>query len=261
MSVKDMVLAPAHELAPADPPTINLAVMFERLAVNPDVPVDKMERLIAMQERILARDAEQKFNAAMSAAQKGMRPVAADMDNQQTKSRYASYAAIDRALRPIYTAHGFGLSFDTGDGAPPDFVRMLCYVTHEAGHARTYHIDMPADGKGAKGGDVMSKTHAAGAAASYGMRYLLKMVFNVAVGEDDDDGNGAQSTAREIKVPHGFEDWWTDLDATADEGLDALTKAWKASTATFRDHVFHANRAAWEALKRKAGAVKPGGAK
>jgi hypothetical protein len=50
---------------------------------------------------------------------------------------------------------------------------------------------MPADEKGAKGGDAMTKTHAAGSAMSYGMRYLLKMIFNVAIGEDDDDGNTA----------------------------------------------------------------------
>ena len=54
---------------------------------------------------------------------------------------------------------------------------------------------MPADGKGAKGGDVMTKTHATGSATSYGMRYLLKMIFNVAVGtEKDDDGNAASNT-------------------------------------------------------------------
>ncbi len=51
---------------------------------------------------------------------------------------------------------------------------------------------MPADGKGAKGGDVMTKTHAAGSAFSYGQRYLLKLIFNVAIG-DDDDGNAAGS--------------------------------------------------------------------
>jgi hypothetical protein len=50
---------------------------------------------------------------------------------------------------------------------------------------------MPADGKGAKGGDVMTKTHAAGSAKSYGKRYILKDVFNVAIGEEDNDGNGA----------------------------------------------------------------------
>ena len=68
-------------------------------------------------------------------------------------------------------------------------MRVLCYVSHSAGHTRTYQCDMPADGKGAKGNDVMTKTHAAGSAASYGMRYLLKMIFNIAIGEDDTDGN------------------------------------------------------------------------
>ena len=66
---------------------------------------------------------------------------------------------------------------------------MLAYVSHVGGHTRRYEAAMPADGKGAKGGDVMTKTHAFGAATSYGMRYLLKMIFNVAIGEYDLDGN------------------------------------------------------------------------
>ena len=50
---------------------------------------------------------------------------------------------------------------------------------------------MPADGKGAKGGDVMTKTHAAGAAVTYGRRYLLGMIFNITTITKDDDGNSA----------------------------------------------------------------------
>ena len=54
---------------------------------------------------------------------------------------------------------------------------------------------MPADGKGAKGGDVMTKTHATGSAMTYGQRYLVKMIFNIAVGADDDGrAAGAQPT-------------------------------------------------------------------
>jgi len=56
---------------------------------------------------------------------------------------------------------------------------------------------MPADGKGAKGGDVMTKTHAAGAAGSYGARYLIKGIFNVAVGDDGLDGNEVRGRAPE----------------------------------------------------------------
>ena len=50
---------------------------------------------------------------------------------------------------------------------------------------------MPADGKGAQGRDVMTRTHATGSAVSYGRRYLLLMIFNIAVGGEDDDGNAA----------------------------------------------------------------------
>jgi hypothetical protein len=172
-----------------DPSRGNILSVIARAAADPSVDIDKLERLLEMQERVIARDAEMAFNIAMNAAQTEMRPIAANASNPQTKSRYATFDKLDRVLRPIYTNHGFSLSFDEGDSPKPDHVRVLCYVSHVSGHTRTYHRDMPADGKGAKGGDVMTKTHAAGAAGSYGARYLLKGIFNVAVGEEDNDGN------------------------------------------------------------------------
>ncbi len=168
----------------------SLMDVISRAASDPAIDVAKLERLMGMYERIQAREAEKEFNAGMVAAQRTMRAIATDASNPQTKSKYASYNALDKVLRPIYTNSGFSLSFDTGEAAE-NYVRVLCYVSHSGGHSRTYHVDMPADGKGAKGGDVMTKTHAAGAAMSYGSRYLLKLIFNVAVGEQDDDGNGA----------------------------------------------------------------------
>lgn len=238
----------------AEPPTINIAAMFERLAANPEIPVDKLQALMDMQRTILREQAEQQFNAAMAQAQAEMRPVAADATNPQTRSRYATYEALDRKLRPIYTRHGFALSFDTAESPMADHIRVLSYVTHGAGHQRTYKVDMPADGKGAKGGDVMTKTHAAGAAMSYGMRYLLKMVFNVAVGEDDDDGNGASRNAH--PAPAGYEEWATDIRAAADNGMAAFEKAWRASKPEFRTHLAKRNAGALSALRelaRKAG--------
>ena len=168
----------------------NILSVIARAAADPNVDIDKLERLLEMQERVIAREAESQFSKAMNAAQAEMRPIAANASNPQTKSRYATYDKLDRVLRPIYTSHGFSLSFDEGDSPKPEHVRVVCYVSHTGGHTRTYHRDMPADGKGAKGGDVMTKTHAAGAAGSYGARYLLKGVFNIAVGDEDSDGNG-----------------------------------------------------------------------
>lgn len=191
------------------------------------VNVEKMERLLVMHQQIAARDAEQHFNAAMSAAQAQMGRVSADAVNPQTRSHYASYAQLDRHLRPIYTAHGFALSFDEGDGAPENHVRVVCYVSHSAGHTRTYRCDMPADGKGARGGDVMTKTHAVGSGKSYGKRYLLKDIFNVAVGEDDDDGNAADGT------PTRAEYWCKKVYATSTRA--DLTKVMKDGRKAFQE--------------------------
>ena len=189
MSEAAVAVRQEQPVAKAEAETTAVISMIERAARDPNVDIDKFERLMRMRDEMESKAAEKQFNIAMKEAQSEMRPVGADAKNDQTKSKYATYAKLDSALRPIYTKHGFSLSFDEEDSPKPDHIRVLCYVSHEAGFTRTYRKDMPADGKGAKGGDVMTKTHATGAASSYGARYLLKGIFNIAVGEEDRDGN------------------------------------------------------------------------
>lgn len=185
--------APRKEIAVAQPvpeaPANSVLQVIERAARDPAVNIEKLEKLLQMKRDIELDAAQGEFNRAMSACQGEMRQVAVDASNPQTHSKYATYAALDKALRPIYTRHGFSISFDEADSPKPEHVRVLAYVAHAAGFTRVYHTDMPCDGKGARGGDVMSKTHAVGAAKSYGARYLLRWVFNIAVGEGDTDGN------------------------------------------------------------------------
>lgn len=152
--------------------------------------VSALERLVAIRNEDRDYLAAQAFNAAMSQAQAEIGRISADATNPQTRSRYATYAKLDKALRPIYTRHGFALSFDMGE-VVDDTLPIYCYVTHQTGHTRRYYAPMDCSGMGAKGNAVMTRTHARGSAASYGMRYLLKMIFNVAIGEEDDDGAGA----------------------------------------------------------------------
>jgi len=168
----------------------NIIQVIERAASNPEIDVEKMERLLAMRERMEEQAAKRAYNAAMNAAQEEMAPIAQDMANSQTRSRYASYTALDNVIRPIYTRHGFSVEFDTEDCPIESHVRVVCEVSHEDGHSKKRHLDIPADGKGAKGGDVMTKTHATMSAVSYGRRGLYKMVWNLAEGADD-DGNAA----------------------------------------------------------------------
>lgn len=252
--------APAKpgKVARAKRPALDpMLAMFERLATDPRVDVTKLQQLQAMQEHAQQRIAEQAFNVAMADAQGQMRRVAADADNSQTKSRYATYAALDRALRPIYTAAGFGLSFTTDTPQRELEVRLVCHVSHVGGFARDYHIDMPADGKGAKGGDVMTRTHATGSAVSYGMRYLLKMIFNVAVGDEvDDDGNAAGRQEPPPSAPAGFDRWFDDMEALAEsDGIAALSDAWNKSKREYKEFVTKHRLADWQRKKAKAEAT------
>lgn len=60
-----------HEAKPVAPiaPEASIFSVIERAARDPNVDIDKMERLIAMREKELSRVAEQAFNEAMKAAQ------------------------------------------------------------------------------------------------------------------------------------------------------------------------------------------------
>jgi hypothetical protein len=182
-------LAPVSDAA-------SLLAVISRGASDPTMDINKLERLTAMYEQIVTRQAEGAFNVAMSVAQSQMGRIATDSSNPQTRSRYASYGALDRAVRPIYTQHGFALTFGTGDAPAPEMIRVVCDVSL-GGFTRRYHVDMPADGRGAKGGEVMTRTHATGSAITYGRRYLLAMIFNLATGEDD-DGNRAGDTGSRL---------------------------------------------------------------
>jgi len=225
--------APALPLQADNTEAAKLTRAIIAAAKNPEIQMDKMERLLDLHERITAKEAEQQFNMAMVSAQAQMVRIAADAVNPQTRSRYASYGQLDRHLRPLYTSSGFSLSFDEGEGAPEGCVRVVCYVAHIGGHTRTYHCDMPADGKGPKGGDVMSRTHAVGSGKSFGKRYLLKDIFNVAVGEDDDDGNAAcpPGTAPAKPVSE-FTQGWIDY-ALSVNGTPEFQAACKQARAEF----------------------------
>ena len=210
----------------------SLIHVIAEAARDPSVDIEKMERLWAMHERLTSRANEEAFNAAMNKAQSEMGRVAADAGNQQTRSVYATYGKLDKAVRPIYTKHGFSISFNEGEGAPEGFARILAYVSHSAGHTRTYKLDMPADGKGAKGGDVMTKTHATGSAHSYGRRYLLKDIFNIAIGEEDNDGNAAAEDEPKGPDAAAYEAMLDSFRDAALNGEAALRRHYSKNTPT-----------------------------
>lgn len=230
MATQPLQTFEVHHLTTKPPVTLAPLDLLS-IALENNAAIDVIERLAALQEKAVAREAEIEFSTAMNAAQSEIGRIAPDAINTQTNSKWASYAELDRVLRPVYIKHGFSLSYDGGNSPLPDTVQPLCYVSHRGGHTRTYTSPpIPCDGKGAKGGDVMTKTHAVGAAMSYGKRYLVVYIFNVAIAEAEDENDGNAPAAPKIK------EWCEVLRrATSRDQLKALFRQAWVETNTAND--------------------------
>lgn len=178
----------AEVVLPSDGARPTSTMDLLRIALSNHAAIDVIERLAALCREEQARIAETEFSEALNRVQKEIKRIAPDLENPQKHSRYASYAAIDRVIRPIYGPEGFSLSFTHADCPKPDHIRVICWVRLR-GHKEPYQVDWPVDTKGPKGEPVMTATQATGASDSYAKRYLVKDIFNIAIGEDDRDGN------------------------------------------------------------------------
>lgn len=168
----------ATELTIPDNETGGFLSIIESMVSNPKVDVSKLEKMLDMQERILAKQAEMSFNAAMSRLQPKMPLIQQKTDGHNKK--YASYEDIDKAIRPLYTAEGFSISFDTTQNGTQITVEGT--LSHKDGHSRKASMVLPSDTSGGK-----NAIQAVGSTISYGKRYALCMLLNiVTTGEDTD---------------------------------------------------------------------------
>jgi hypothetical protein len=161
-----------------------------RAAANPKVNVDKMKALLDMQREIRDDMAQQAFFICMNECQGELPTVVRKAENTHTKSKYAKLEAIDRAVRPVYTKHGFSLSFDSEPSQDPNRVIITCLVAHAEGHSKLYRLAGDLDVAGAKGTANKNKMQGLGSSTSYLQRYLTCMIFNIVPKDHDDDAGG-----------------------------------------------------------------------
>ena len=95
---------PSHALTVAEPDTLLVAII--QMARDPEVDVDKFERLVAIQERRQerqdARHAETAFDVAMNAVQiENEARVPQRRKQGNPPGRYATLEAIDAVARPV----------------------------------------------------------------------------------------------------------------------------------------------------------------
>ena len=166
-----------------------LLAIISRIAMQPELRLDVLTLLLDRQERMEAQQAERAFNEAMNACQAEIMPVVRDAENKQTNSRYAKLETVDAAIRPIYTKHGFSLSFNQVEPLVPGNVRIACECAHRGGHAKFYFLEAPHDTLGPKGTPTKTALHGLGSTDTFLRRYLSCNIFNVTLKNLDDDGN------------------------------------------------------------------------
>lgn len=155
---------------------------------KPDFNPENMKALLEMQKDIKKVQAEIDFNEAMARLQ----PVLPQIHKKAKghNCTYAKYEDVDRITRPLYTAEGFSIAFNTKGNI------HFGTISHVGGHSKTVEIEFPPDTSGNKAA-IQAKI----SSLSYAKRNLLQMLLNiVTTGEDNDGADSGEVVSNEQAV-------------------------------------------------------------
>jgi len=186
--MKKIVEKKTSEIAAINHETTALITAIERVALDPSMEINKLERMLDMQVKVMDRQAKMEYNQAMASLQSKLPIVnktgVINDKHGNLRSKYAKFEDIVEAIQPLLDQHGFSITFkanfDNG------LLMITGQVSHAAGHQETAEMILPFDDSGAK-----NKVQAIGSSVSYGKRYTLTMLINIATRGEDDDGHSA----------------------------------------------------------------------
>jgi hypothetical protein len=198
-----LLLAP-----PSDSPSTILA-LIEQIALNPDADVEKLERMMAMYERLKAKEAELAYNAAKGRILKKLasikivknRSVLHEFEQGKPQKgayeafKYAPLEEIDKHLRPPLAEEDMDLSYSDEPREDGGIVIRGRLKHLPGGHYEDSFMPAPLDTTGGK-----SNVQAVGSTNSYLRRYVACNIFNIVVVGDDDDGTGGTIDEAQAKT-------------------------------------------------------------
>ena len=161
--------------------------VIQRAAADPQCDIEKMERLMAMHERMQAVNAQASFNAAMAEMQCEL-PSIAERGKGHGTVRYATLEDINDVIKPIMQKHGFAVSFKVEHAQAG--ISVTGILMHRQGHREQTTTLLPTDTSGSK-----NAVQAVGSSTSYGKRYVLCALLNISTRGEDDDGYAATPVA------------------------------------------------------------------
>ena len=165
-------------------PVSDAAAIFqiiERAARDPNVDIDKMQRLMEMHEKMQSIRAKAEYAAAFAEMQPEL-PIIPEHGKGHNNASYALWEDVNELIKPVLGRFGFGLSFKVRDAASGVEITAVC--SHRAGYSDETTKTFPLDTSGNK-----NVIQAAGSTISYGKRYTAGALLNLTSRlEVDDDG-------------------------------------------------------------------------
>lgn len=197
--------------------------VIQKAASDPSCDIEKLERLMAMHERMQAKQAEQQYTEALAAMQQEL-PAIAERGDANGRYSYALWEDINERLKPILAKHGFALTFRTPRNEKG--VEVEGVLSHRGGHSERTSMLLPADTSGNK-----NAVQAVASSVSYGKRYTAGALLNYTTHGEDDDAFSAvsQKPALDQRV---VIDILERIDEAKDK--DELAAIWKAAVGVLR---------------------------
>jgi hypothetical protein len=183
--------------------------LIERVALDPRADVEKLERMMAMYERLKAKEAALAYNEAKGRILKKLarikiiknRSVLYEMENGKPQKgtyeafKYAPLEEIDKHLRPLLAKEDMDLSY-SDEPREDGGILIRGRLKHlPGGHYEDSFMPAPLDTTGGK-----SNVQAVGSTNSFLRRYVACNIFNIAVVGDDDDGAGGTIDEAQTKI-------------------------------------------------------------
>lgn len=195
-------------MAPGLPTIVKKEVSIEALlsqAIDKGVPVETMERLLAMRTQLKREAAKEAFDMAMAKFQAEcpvIQKTKAVRNNGQIVYKYEPIEGIVSQVRLPLRDNGF--SYSTGMELKELGVKVTVKVTHELGHSEETSMEVPF---GAKTG-IMSHSQVTAAATTFAKRYAFCNAFGILTGDEDTDATPVRMAPYKVE---------RDIDAQDDE--------------------------------------------
>lgn len=213
MTVAPFAPEPAAVTVPAGAGSV---LTLLHAAVQQGTPVEQLEKLVDLHERMEQREARRAYFVALAQFQESAPLVkqteTAKIVSKRTGSSYSyTFAPLDeivRTIAPHLIRHGLSYRWDTVvDGKS---IRVVCTVSHVNGHSESSSVTLPIENESA-----MSDQQKVGAAMTFGQRRSLTAALGL-VTTDNEAPAGDDPTPVSTEQADQLDDM---LDAT---GVDRV---------------------------------------